>query len=61
MLLAVTQGEDAPWWLTGGDFGLNGSVVMSAVIAVLLLWALSRSRKARAYRVHDEDYDFADE
>lgn len=58
MLLAVTQGEGAPWWLTGGDFGLNGSMVMSLVIGAVLLWALSRSRKARTHVVHDDDHDY---
>ena len=58
MVLAVTQGEDAPWWLTGGDFGLNGSVLMTLMIGLVLLWALSRGRKGKTRVVHDDDHDY---
>lgn len=58
LLLTFDQGEEAPWWLTGGAFGPNGSVAMTLVLGAVLLWALSRhKRKARVE--HDEFDDDA--
>ena len=36
----LTESGHGPWWLSGGEFGIEGSVVMTAVelAGILLLW-----------------------
>ncbi len=54
MLLAMLPQLDAPWWLTGGDFGPDGSLVVTAVIGLGLLSRLM-GRKTRRRRDDDDD------
>lgn len=53
MLLAAAPQDEAPWWLSGGDFGPDGDVLVTAVLGAVLL---SRRRSA-ARRAHDYDDD----
>ena len=55
MLLAFGMGDEAPWWLSGGDFGPNGSIMMTLVVIGLLVWARPPRRTTRP--VHDDDVD----
>lgn len=32
----------APWWVTGGSFGVEASVVTTAVLSGACIWALAR-------------------
>ena len=54
MLLAVLPGLDAPWWLTGGDFGPDGSLLVTVALGVVLL-VRSVGRKRRRRRDYDDD------
>ncbi len=38
--------KGASWWLTGGAFGPEGSVVATVVLAAACLWAWARRRRA---------------
>ena len=47
--LLVTRGE-GPWWLTGGDFGVEGSAWMTAC-EVAAIWTVARLNMIAAPRV----------
>ncbi len=53
MLLAAAPVDEAPWWLSGGDFGPDGSVLVTAVLGVVLLLR----RRSAPRRGHDYDDD----
>lgn len=42
----VTRG-DGPWWITGGDFGVEGSLWMTGVEVVVIVWFTRGSAEGR--------------
>lgn len=59
MVVAIGGNPEAPWWLTGGDFGPDGSVLMTVVLCAVLLLRLRDGRKRRRERDDDDD-DFVE-
>lgn len=57
MLLAVDGNPEAPWWLTGGDFGPDGSLAMTLVVGVILLVTRTKgtAKDRRRRESHDDD------
>lgn len=49
-LLALSPAPDAPAWLTGGSFGIEGSVAASIVLAVLAIGSLTYYRRVEVRR-----------
>ena len=45
LVIDLAARKDAPWWLTGGAFGPEGSVVTTGVLLVGIIWLL-------AYKAH---------
>lgn len=43
----LTESGQGPWWLSGGEFGIEGSVVMTAVELLAIALLLSRISSAR--------------
>ncbi len=62
-LVSLAGLDSAPWWLTGGDFGPDGSVLMTVVAGLVALWGLRGGKKGGGRRVRgrpedsDEVYD----
>lgn len=44
-VLNMSASYEAPFWLTGGDFGPDGSALMTAVIIAVLAWRFVRGAK----------------
>ncbi len=60
-LLNVVPTEGAPNWLSGGDFGPDGSLLMTLVAGGAALWQFTRGRRARQARrlmAEHDDYDY---
>jgi len=57
-LLNVVPTDGAPNWLSGGNWGPDGSLLMTIVVGGAVLWQFLRGRKAR--RVVADDYDYDD-
>ncbi len=55
MLLAIGDNPEAPWWLTGGDFGPDGSVLMTLILGAMLLMTRRGGRRHRRERDDDDD------
>ncbi len=57
MLAGIAPGYGAPWWLSGGDFGPDGSILMTVAAAALLIgWPRGKGKpKRRAARVREDD------
>ena len=53
LLVAVAPQPDAPWFLSGGDFGPDGSLIVTAMAILFLLWRMRGPRARR--RDHDDD------
>ena len=53
MLVALQISYDAPWWLNGGDFGPDGSILATAALLAALLWPGLKIR----LREHDHEDD----
>jgi len=50
-ILAMGPVKDAPTWLTGGEFGIEGSAVATVVLAALAVWSYFYYMKADAKRL----------
>lgn len=60
-LLGVVPTEGAPNWLSGGDWGPDGSLLMTLAAGGAVLWQWRRGRKtrrARAVVADDGGYDY---
>jgi len=59
-LLNVVPTDGAPNWLSGGDWGPDGSLLMTVVAGGALLWRFTRGHRARRARqvVAHDDYDY---
>ncbi len=60
-LLNVVPTDGAPNWLSGGDFGPDGSLLMTVVAGAAVLWQFTRGRRARRARqvvAAYDDYDY---
>ncbi len=61
VLLNLAPTEGAPNWLSGGDWGPDGSLFMTVIAGGAVLWQLLRGRRARRARqvaAAYEDYDY---
>lgn len=62
-LLRMESFYEAPWWLTGGDYGPNASLLFTVAAVGLILWRLKggkpakRQKVAASYRYDDEIID----
>ena len=50
-LFTFGPAADAPTWLTGGEFGVEGSAVATVVLVVLAIWSYRYFRKATERRL----------
>lgn len=59
IVIDMTGSNGAPWWLTGGSFGPEGSVVTTVVLAAGVIWLfLQGAQKPKGYSAAAEDDTF---
>ena len=57
-LLNVVPNDNAPNWLSGGDWGPDGSLLMTVVAGGAVLWQVLRGRRVRRAAVEYDEYDY---
>jgi hypothetical protein len=46
LIVDLASISSMPWWITGGKFGPEASVVTTAFLLVACIWAMARIRRA---------------
>ena len=57
-LLNVVTTDGAPNWLSGGDWGPDGSLLMTVVAGGAVLWQALRGRRTRRVVTEYDEYDY---